>query len=140
MAMSRRFAGAAAAACVAITVASPLLTQLASGGEISIGLPLLVAFSALMIVQAAKYPLGIFLTDAPGLRFQAFMIVAIAPCTLAVSVVLGARLGAVGPVIGSIAGVLVFEPGANLVYVRCVVRRRPARGGSAGDVAALGRR
>lgn len=79
---------------------------------------MLIAFSSYMIFQAIQYPLGTFLTDARGLRYQAVLIVAMAPCNLGLSIVLGARYGAVGPVIGSAVTAMVFQAAGNYIYVR----------------------
>jgi hypothetical protein len=76
-----------------------------------------------MVCQATKYPLGMFMTDAPGLRYQAFMVVLMVPVNLGLSIVLARRFGAVGPVIGSAVGVFFFQVVANWAYVRHVLRR-----------------
>ena len=76
-----------------------------------------------MVFQALKYPLGMYMTDARGLRFQAYMILAMVPVNLGLSIVLAGSLGAAGPVIGSLVGVVLFQYVANLLYVR----RRAAR-------------
>jgi O-antigen/teichoic acid export membrane protein len=121
--LSAGFAGAAAAVCLFISIISPWLANVASNGEIEISRGLLLAFSVFMVCQAAKYPLGMFMTDAPGLRYQAFMIVIMVPINLGISIVLAQRLGAVGPIIGSTIGVFVFQFGANFVYVRRVLAK-----------------
>jgi O-antigen/teichoic acid export membrane protein len=117
------FAGAGLVASTVIAVASPWLAALATGGKVTVPAHLAVGFSALMLVQAAKFPLGMFLTDARGLRFQAAMIAAMLPVNLGLSVLLAGTFGAVGPVIASVVGVTVFELVANALYVR----RRLAR-------------
>ena len=121
------FAGAAALLCGAIAVASPLLARVASDGLITIGLPLLFAFTGFMILQGLKYPLGMYMTDARGLRFQAFMILLMVPVNLGLSIALAKSLGAVGPVIGSLIGVAVFQVLANFLYVRRDLRRAAER-------------
>jgi len=118
------FAGIACTAALGISIASPLLARLASGGDITISWQVLLAFSALQVFQAAKYPFGVYLTDGPGLRFQVWMVLAMLPVNLGLSVVLAHALGAVGPVIGSAIGVLVFQLLANWWYARRVVRHR----------------
>lgn len=124
------FGIAAASVCILITVARPLLAELAADGRVQIPLSLGIAFSALMIAQAIKYPLGIYLTDAPGLRFQAVMITAMVPVNLGMSIVLAQRFGTIGPVIGSVVGVLLFEVTANAVYISRL------RGGRPGEIPA----
>ncbi len=112
------FGVAATVLCLGITVVRPWLAAFASDGEIAVPLGLAVAFSLLMIVQAVKYPFGIFLTDARGLRFQALMVILMMPFNVVVSIALARRFGAVGPVLGSFAGVLLFEAIPNGWYVR----------------------
>jgi hypothetical protein len=118
MPMAAAFGGVAAVMAVGVAVASSWLAGLASGGVITLGPALVVAFGLLMILQAVKYPLGMYLTDARGLRYQAYMIVAMLPVNLGLSWWLGTQWGAVGPVVGSITGVLLFQVLGTAVYVR----------------------
>jgi O-antigen/teichoic acid export membrane protein len=122
------FAGAAAVAATGVAVLSPWLARLATGGQVSVGSGLATWFVLLMIVQGAKVALGIFLTDARGLRFQAAMIALMLPVNLVLSVWLTGSLGVTGPVIGSFVGVLLFELLANAVYVRRRLAGRPGYG------------
>ncbi|MBA8792672.1 O-antigen/teichoic acid export membrane protein [Friedmanniella endophytica] len=122
--MSLVFAGTAALVAVVVALCSGLLARLASGGAITLPVGLLVAFAVLMVFQAAKYPLGMFLTDPPGLRFQAYMILAMLPVNLGLSIALAVPLGAMGPVIGSAIGVGLFQVLANALYVRRTARRQ----------------
>lgn len=116
--ISLAFGGAAALATTVIAFSSPWLARLASGGSIQLSFLLIGVFSGLMIVQALKYPLGMYLTDAAGLRFQAYMILLMATVNIAISYWLALKLGAPGPVIGSLVGVTIFEFLANLWFVR----------------------
>ena len=121
--MAMAFGGLAAVMVAVVALASPWLADVASGGAIALAPGLVVAFGALMVLQAIKYPFGMYLTDARGLRYQAAMIVAMLPVNLGLSWVLAVQWGAVGPVVGSIAGVLVFQVLGVMLYVR----RRRAR-------------
>lgn len=121
----------AATAAVAVSLASPWLARLASGGQIELGLDVLIAFSVLQILQAAKYPFGVYLTDAPGLRFQVWMVLAMLPVNLILSIVLARQYGAVGPLVGSAVGVLIFQLLANWWYAGRVLRRRRAEAAAA---------
>lgn len=112
------FAGAGLAASTAIALASPWLADVATGGRVTVPAALALSFTVLMLVQAAKFPLGMYLTDARGLRFQAGMITVMLPVNLGLSVLLAGTFGAVGPVMASVAGVFVFELAANVLYVR----------------------
>lgn len=116
--MAGAFGGIAVVLGVTVALCSGFLADLASGGTITLSRALVVSFAALVVLQALKYPLGMYMTDARGLRYQAFMIAAMLPCNLGLSVLLAERYGAAGPVIGSAVGVLVFQVLANWWYVR----------------------
>nr|WP_166755975.1 oligosaccharide flippase family protein [Modestobacter marinus] len=124
--MAAVFGAVAAAMGLAVALAAPLLTELASGGRITLGPLLLVSFAVLMVLQAVKYPLGMFMTDARGLRFQAMGIVCALPLNVALSWFLAGPLGAAGPVIGSIVGVLCSQVLASAWYVRRRLRAAAA--------------
>jgi hypothetical protein len=67
-----------------------------------------------------------YLTDAAGLRFQALMVVLMLPVNLGLSLWLVTRVGAAGPVIGSIVGVGLFQFLAGVLEVRRRLRGAPA--------------
>lgn len=117
------FGAVAAAASLVMALASGWLSDVATGGRITLDIPLLAAFAVLMVLQSARYPFGAYLTDASGLRFQAFWVVAMLPLNLGLSLLLAPLLGAVGPLIGSIVGVLVCQ----LIPNWWLVARRVAR-------------
>jgi len=121
--LSIMFAGLATLAVTAMSIASGFLADVASNGTIALPIGLIVAFSLLMVAQAAKSPLGMYMTDAKGLRYQAYMVVLMLPVNVGISILLAVRLGAVGPVIGSIVGVVVFQLIANWWYVGRAERR-----------------
>jgi O-antigen/teichoic acid export membrane protein len=112
------FGGLAALMATGVAVASPWLADLASGGRIALPAALVVSFAVLMTLQGLKYPLGMFMTDVAGLRFQALMIVAMLPVNVGLSWYLAGPLGAAGPVVGSVVGVAGSQVLANLLYVR----------------------
>lgn len=113
----------AAAVSLVLAAATPWLTELASDGAITVPWSVVFAFVALMTMQGLKFPLGMFMTDAAGLKFQAIMVTVMAPINVALSFVLAGQLGAVGPVIGSAISVAIFQVAANFWYVRRRLRR-----------------
>ena len=125
------FGGVGVFCCLCISLVAQPLARIASDGQISVSLLMMLAFSLLMICQASKYPLGMYMTDARGLRFQAWAIVAMVPLNLGLSWVLAIWIGAPGPVFGSFIGVLVCQVLANSYYVRRDLRRRVAAGPTA---------
>ena len=126
--MALLFGGLAAGMATAVALASGLLAELASGGAVELGGLLVLAFAVLMVVQAVKYPIGMFLTDARGLRFQALVIVLALPVNVGLSWWLAGPLGAAGPVIGSVVGVACSQVLADVVYVRRRLRADRAEG------------
>jgi O-antigen/teichoic acid export membrane protein len=81
-------------------------------GQAEVDLELMTAFAALLTVQAACQPVGMWLTDAAGLRFQARRAGVMAAVNLALSIPLAHLIGAPGPVVGSLIAltVIVFVP------------------------------
>ena len=65
-----------------------------------------------------KYPYGMYMTDARGLRFQLLPIFAMIPINLGLSYVLIPLVGAAGPVIGSCVAVLLCQVVPNALYVK----------------------
>ena len=116
--LSLGFGAIAAVLALGVSVISGWLAAFASDGQISLGLPLLVAFSTWMIIQAFQYPYGMYLTDRMGLRFQALMVTLMVPFNVGLSWFLASQVGAVGPVVGSAASVLLFQVTANVIFVR----------------------
>lgn len=103
----------------------PVVTPIVSDGRISLDPALVIGFVVFVGAQAAKYPLGMYMTDVPGLRFQVLPIVLMVPLNLAISWLLIGPLGAAGPIIGSAVAVTACQVGPNLWYVvRDMNRRR----------------
>ncbi len=100
--MSGAFGGVAAILCLIIAILSPIIVQVASAGQIELDGVTIVSFSALTIGLALTYPIGMYLSDAPGLRLQAVATVVVLPVNLGLSIVLAERLGTPGPVIASV--------------------------------------
>lgn len=123
--MAAGFAAFGVVVCGLMAVFAPWLSSVISNGRIDLPPMLIIAFALFMTAQCAKYPLGMFMTDAKSLRFQAYCIVAgLLPTSLAISIWLAPQIGAAGPIIGSAVGVLVFQLIPNIVYIRRSLRAR----------------
>ena len=111
---------------LAVTLAGllPLVTPLISDGKIALDNWLVFGFVAFVVAQAAKYPLGMYMTDLRGLRFQVIPIFLMVPVNLGLSWLLVAPLGAAGPIIGSAVSVTLFQVIPNFWYVRRDLHRR----------------
>lgn len=97
--MALTFGGLGAAAALVVSLLAPWVADLATDGRVDVPWLVAFSFSALMVFQGVNYPLGTYITDAPGLRFQAVMILIMLPVNLGLSVVLAGPLGASGPAI-----------------------------------------
>jgi O-antigen/teichoic acid export membrane protein len=67
-----------------------------------VSLSLLIAFSGMLVVQAALYPLGMFLMDTDGARFQTVPVVAMVVINVLLSVIFSQTIGVEGPIIATI--------------------------------------
>lgn len=120
------FGVASGVVALAVGLLAPYLAHLASDGAVHLPILLIASFIAFMIVQGAKVPLGMYLTDARGLAFQAYMILLFLPVNLGLSVLFAKQLGAAGPIIGSTIGVFGCQVVANWIYVRRRLREDAA--------------
>lgn len=119
---------------VIMALLSPLLVRFVSSGQLHLGLSLVLAFVVLVSVQAAKYPLGMYMTDERGLRFQVIPIMILLPLNIGLSIVLIRWIGAAGPVWAGATSALLCQVLPNLWYVTKDLNRRRAstRAGTAG--------
>ena len=104
----------------------PWFAPLISGGRIILSPWLIVGFILFVGAQAAKYPLGMYMTDARGLRFQVLPIFVLVPVNLAISWALISPLGAAGPILGSAISVTLCQVLPNIWYVRRDLAQRRA--------------
>lgn len=118
------FLGGGLAVAGALAVVSPWITGFVSAGKIQLDVWLLVGFVVFVAMQSAKYPLGMYMTDARGLRFQVLPIVIMVPLNLGLSWLLIGVLGAAGPIIGSAIAVALCQVVPNFWYVTRDLRAR----------------
>ena len=118
------FVGGSLAIAGAMAVLSPYLAQFVSDGEIQLPLGLVIAFVAFVVVQAAKYPTGMYMTDERGLKFQVIPTVLMIPLSIGVSVALIPIWGATGSVLGSVVAVFCCQVVPYYIYVVRDLRRR----------------
>jgi O-antigen/teichoic acid export membrane protein len=100
-----------------MALASPWLEDLVSKGKIHLDPWLLAGFVAFVAVEAALYPLGMYMTDVQGLRFQVLPLLILVPVNLGLSWTLIGVIGAGGPVLGSAISVLLCQVLPYLWYV-----------------------
>lgn len=112
----------------ALAAVSPWVTGFVSGGQIRLDGWMLGAFVVFVGLQAAKYPLGMYMTDRRGLVFQVPPIVLMVPITLGLSWWAVDLVGAAGPVLATSLAVLLCQVLPNLWYVSRDLARRRAEG------------
>lgn len=123
-AMAWVFTGAALGVAGLLCAVLPWLTRFVSDDQIALTPALIVAFVVFVAVQSAKYPLGMYMTDARGLRFQVPPILVLVPLNLGLSWWLIGPFGAAGPVMGSTVAVFFCQVLPNIWYVRRDLARR----------------
>jgi O-antigen/teichoic acid export membrane protein len=107
-----------------------------SDGQIVLPVWLVVGFVVFVAVQAAKYPLAMYMTDERGLRFMVRPVLVMVPLTVGLSVWSIGLVGPAGPVLASTFAVLVCQVLPNAWYVRRDLRRRVAAAESDEDPSA----
>jgi O-antigen/teichoic acid export membrane protein len=118
------FLGAGVAAGLALAFVSPWLVAFLGNGKLELSAPLLWGYVVFAALQAAKYPAGMYMTDARGLRFQVLPILIMVPLNLGLSWWLISLVGAGGPIIGSAVSVLLCQVIPNLLYTQRDLRAR----------------
>ena len=109
----------------------PWISDWLSNGSIVLSWWLIGGFVLFVMTQAANYPLGMYMTDERGLKFQVLPIVIMVPINLALSFWLTTRIGAGGPIIGSSIAVVLCQVLPNIFYVRRDVAERRAQAAAA---------
>ena len=88
-----------------------------SGGTIHLDSWVIGAFVLYTLSQAVNYPLGMYMTDERGLKFQVLPIFIMVPINLAISWWLTLRIGAGGPILGSALSVFACQVLPNIWYI-----------------------
>jgi O-antigen/teichoic acid export membrane protein len=112
----------------ALAAVSPWVVEFVADGRFALDLWLVLGFVVFVGLQATKYPLGMYMTDARGLRFQVLPIVLMVPLNLGLSWWMITWLGAGGAIIASAVSVAVCQVIPNFLYVRRDLARRRAAG------------
>lgn len=109
---------------VGLAIIAPWLANFMSGGKIQLTTGLLLAFVLFTTLQATKYPMGMYMTDFEGLRFQVIPLFCMVPLNIGLSIYLIGLWGPTGTVVGSCVAVVLCQILPNLFYVRQDLRRR----------------
>jgi O-antigen/teichoic acid export membrane protein len=112
-----------------VAVVSPVLVEFVSDGQLELDLFLVVAFVAAVSVQAVKYPLGMYMTDERGLRFQVLPVLTLLPVQVGLSWNLIGVVGPAGPVVANAVAGFFCQVLPYWWYVRRDLRRRRLEAG-----------
>ena len=121
---ARSFAAMGGGLSLGLVLVAPWMASVLSDGKIELPVTLLAANIANVVVEAAKQPLGMYMTDPRGLRAQMIPVVILVPMNLVLSWVLIAPLGAAGPIAGSVIAVIVCQLVPYALWVSADLRRR----------------
>ena len=121
---ARAFAAMGGGLSLGLVIVAPWMASVLSDGKIELPITLLAANIANVVVEAAKQPLGMYMTDPRGLRAQMIPVVILVPMNLVLSWVLIAPLGAAGPIAGSVIAVIVCQLAPYALWVSADLRRR----------------
>ena len=131
-AASAAFAALGGALGLLLALLAPWAAGVLSDGAIVLPVALLAANVVNVVIEAAKQPLGMYMTDPAGLRFQMLPVLVLVPMNLALSWALIEPLGSAGPIVGSVLSVIVCQIIPYGLWVRRDLRRRRARAGAPG--------
>jgi O-antigen/teichoic acid export membrane protein len=102
---------------LALAALTPWLVAFISSGKLILDPWLIGGFVAFVALEAAKYPVGMYMTDQRGLTFQVWPILVSVPLNLGLSWWLIGVVGAGGPIIGSAISVALCQVIPDLWYV-----------------------
>jgi len=95
--------------CLLVGSLSSWIFGILSGGRILVSAGLILAFSAFVILYSVNVPMGMYLTDPQGLRFQAYCVITMVCVNLPLSIWLAREWGAAGPIAGSAVALGLFQ-------------------------------
>jgi O-antigen/teichoic acid export membrane protein len=130
--LSALFAVAVAVATVMVWWVSPWLFGFITQGELTVQTSTIFAFGLMIMMTAAVYPLGMYIMDKPGIRFQVIPTLSMAAVGITLAFVLTPVLGIAGPLIGVAFALLVCQLIPFSIYI---VRNRARLGGGTPDAA-----
>lgn len=77
----------------------------------------ILAFGAMVTCTATLYPLGMFIMDKPGIRFQVIPALSMAALTFGLSIVLTQEIGVAGPPLGYAAAAIACQIIPFAIYI-----------------------
>ncbi len=107
--LSLTFGGATLAATAVIWAVREPLFGFITRGEIVVQPVHVLLFGLMVAVQASLYPLGMFIMDREGLRFQVLPVVLMVVSTIGLTFLLTPAIGVAGPLVASAGSTIVFQ-------------------------------
>lgn len=117
-AMAWLFGGSAATATLLVWLFEDPIFAFITGGAVDVASSTVLAFGAMVTCIAGVYPLGMYIMDKPGIRFQVAPTLAMAFASLGLSIVLAPTMGAAGPPLGNALAVLACQIVPFSIYIR----------------------
>ncbi|PZQ87804.1 MAG: hypothetical protein DI534_13580 [Leifsonia xyli] len=117
-AISALFGGGIVVATAVMALIGPWFFAIVSDGHVAVPLTVVLAFGAMITLQAILYPLGMFIMDKPGIRFQVIPALLMAASTIALTSVLAPSWGVEAPLLSNAFSVLVFQIVPFAIYIR----------------------
>jgi len=115
---SALFGGAVIAATGIVWLISPWLFGFITDGDLTITTPTILSFGLMISCIAIAYPLGMFIMDKPGLRFQVIPTLLMAFGSLGLSILLAPIWGTPGPLLANAISMTVFQIIPFAIYIR----------------------
>lgn len=112
------FGGSVAVATVLIWLAGPWLFGFITNGALEVTGATILSFGLMISCIAFAYPLGMFIMDRPGLRFQVIPTLTMAFGSLGLSLLLAPLLGTPGPLLANAIAVVVCQIIPFAIYIR----------------------
>ncbi|MEP6842226.1 MAG: hypothetical protein ABJA11_01810, partial [Pseudolysinimonas sp.] len=116
--LSLIFGGAAAGVSLFVLLIGPWFFAIVSKNEVTVDAAVVLAFGLMITCQAFLYPLGMFIMDKPGIRFQVAPALLMAASTVVLSILWAPSLGVVGPLLANAVSVAVFQLAPFAIYIR----------------------
>ena len=116
--ISAIFGGGIVIATLVVLVIGDWFFAIVSNNQVVVPDALILAFGLMVTLQAVLYPLGMFIMDKPGIRFQVIPALSMAASTVVLTIVLVPVIGVLGPLLSNAVSVLVFQIIPFTIYIR----------------------
>jgi O-antigen/teichoic acid export membrane protein len=111
------FGGSVAIATLLIWVLGPWIFGFITDGTLEVTGPTILSFGLMITCIATAYPLGMFIMDKPGLRFQVAPTLIMAFGSLGLSILLVQALGTPGPMLANSIAMILCQIIPFAVYI-----------------------